>query len=227
MKRKLIALLGLGLLATQVAAAEPEVLKSEQDMVSYGIGMYMARSFKNDDISVDQELLLKGLHDGLNGTSLLPDKSLRRVMNAFQAETRRKAAARHQQASAENQKKSARFVMENRAKEGVVTLASGLQYKVLKTGSGRKPREGDTVDCLYRGTLLDGTEFDSTEAQKPASLKLAQLIPGWREALQMMPEGSRWELYVPPQLAYGARGAGSDIGPNETLVFDLELVAVK
>lgn len=219
--------LGLGVWLAQASLAEPAELKSGKDMISYGIGMYMAKSFKKDDIDVDQKLVLMGLRDGMAGKSLLPDKTLRKAMNEFQGETRRKAAARYQAAALENQQKSSAFLADNKAREGVVTLASGLGYRVLKPGDGRKPTISDSVDCLYRGTLLDGTEFDGTDPGKPATLKVSQLIPGWREALQLMPTGAHWQIFVPPQLAYGARGAGSDIGPNETLVFDVELVAIK
>jgi FKBP-type peptidyl-prolyl cis-trans isomerase len=227
MTSKVMALLGLGMLAAQANAGGATQLKTENDMVSYGVGMYMAKSFKRDEIEIDPQLLLKGLQDGLAGVSLVPEKNLRKVMNSFQGETRRKAAARHQISAMENQKKGAAFLAENKTKEGVVTLASGLEYKVIKSGDGNKPTAGDSVECLYRGTLLDGTEFDGTDADKPVTLNVAQLIPGWKEALQLMPAGSRWQIFIPPQLAYGARGAGADIGPNEVLVFDLELLAVK
>ncbi|MBI4986350.1 MAG: FKBP-type peptidyl-prolyl cis-trans isomerase [Rhodocyclales bacterium] len=227
MANKWMALLGLGMLAAQAHGTETKAVMSEQDMVSYGLGLFMGKNFKKDSIDVAPQVLLRGLQDGLAGESKIPEPALRKVMTSFQEETRRKVAARHQSAAAENQKKSAAFLAENMAKEGVVTLAGGLEYKVLKAGGGKKPTEADSVECLYRGTLMDGTEFDATEPGRPMTLKVAQLIPGWKEALQLMPAGSRWQLFVPPQLAYGTRGAGVDIGPNEALVFDLELVAVK
>jgi len=130
-------------------------------------------------------------------------------------------------ATEDNKKKGEAFLQANKAKEGVVALPNGLQYKVLKAGDGRKPLESDMVLCHYRGTLLDGTEFDSTEAERPATLKVSALINGWKEALKLMPAGSKWQLAIPPQLAYGERGVGGDIGPNETLLFEVELVAIK
>lgn len=226
MKTKLIAV-AAALLAVQAGAEEASPLKTDQEMASYGIGMYMAKTFRKDGVEVDQALVMRGLRDGMAGTTVVPDKTLRRVMGDFQAEVRRRVQANRQIAAADNQKTGAAFMAANGAKDGVVTLASGLEYKILKAGDGPKPTEDNTVDCLYRGTLLNGTEFDATEPGKPASLKVGQLIPGWKEALKLMPAGSKWEIVVPPQMAYGLRGAGSEIGPNETLVFEVELLAVK
>jgi len=130
-------------------------------------------------------------------------------------------------AGEENRKAGEAFLAGNKAKDGVVTLPSGLQYKVLKAGDGRKPSDADMVECRYRGTLIDGTEFDRSDpAGQPATFKVAGVIPGWREALKLMPVGSKWQLFIPPQLAYGAIGSGP-IGPNATLIFELELLAVK
>lgn len=226
MKRKWIAV-AAALLAGQAGAQEASPFKTEQDMASYGIGMQMAKSFRQADVEVNLELILRGLRDGMAGTTLVPDKVLRKTMGQFQGEVRRKFAAKQQVAAEENRKKGEAYLAQYKAKEAVVTLASGLEYKILKMGEGKAPTDGDSVECLYRGTLLDGTEFDATEPDKPATLKLSQLIPGWKEALKLMPAGSKWEMVVPPQMAYGARGVGSDIGPNETLVFQVELLAVK
>lgn len=219
---------GLSFLVAQANAEEAQVLKSQRDVQSYGIGVNIAKSFKRDEVDIDMDLLVKGMKDAMAGDKLLmPEKELRRAMNSFQSELRQKAAARSRIAAVDNKKKGDDFLAQNKNKEGVVTLASGVQYKVLKAGDGKLPTEADMVECHYRGTLLDGTEFDSTEPGKPAMLKVAQLIPGWKEALKLMPAGSKWQLYIPPQLAYGPRGVGSDIGPNETLVFEVELLAVK
>jgi FKBP-type peptidyl-prolyl cis-trans isomerase FklB len=131
-------------------------------------------------------------------------------------------------AGEENKKAGEAFLAQNKGKQGVVTLPSGLQYKILKAGNGKKPTENDTVECNYRGTLINGTEFDSSYRRgQPATFGVGQVIPGWREALQLMPVGSKWELYVPPDLAYGERGAGRDIGPNSTLVFEVELLGIQ
>ncbi len=218
---------GLFLFAAQ-AVAEEQVLKSKRDVQSYGIGVNIAKSFNRDEIDIDMDLLVRGMKDFMSGERLLmPERDMRRAMNGLQGEVRQKAAARNRIAADDNRKKGEAFLAENRNREGVVTLASGVQYRVLRTGDGRIPTEADTVECNYRGTLLDGTEFDGTDPGKPATLKVAQLIPGWKEALRLMPEGSRWMVYVPSQLAYGPRGVGSDIGPNETLAFEVELLAVR
>ena len=225
---KWMMVMGFGFLAAQANAEEAQALKTQRDVQSYGIGVNIAKSFKRDEVDIDLELLVKGMKDVMAGDRLLmPEKELRRAMNSFQSELRQKAAARSRIAAVDNKKKGDDFLAQNRNKEGVVTLASGVQYKVLKAGDGKLPTEVDTVECHYRGTLLDGSEFDSTEPGKPATLKVAQLIPGWKEAVKLMPAGSKWQLYIPPQLAYGPRGVGSDIGPNETLVFEVELLALK
>ena len=130
-------------------------------------------------------------------------------------------------AAENNKKRGEAFLAENRTKEGVITLPSGLQYKILKTGDGRRPTDTDTVEVHYRGTLIDGTQFDSSQAGQPSILKVTAVISGWREALKLMPIGSKWQLFIPPQLAYGGRRASPVIGPNETLIFELELVGIK
>jgi FKBP-type peptidyl-prolyl cis-trans isomerase FklB len=225
---KWMMVLGLGFCAVQASAEEAPVLKTLQDVQSYGIGVNIAKSFKRDEVDVDLDLLVKGMKDVMAGDRLLmPEKELRRAMNSFQGELRQKAAARNRIAAVDNKKKGEDFLAANKSKDGVMTLASGVQYKILKAGEGKQPMDIDSVECNYRGTLLDGTESDGTEPGKPATLKVSQLIPGWKEALKLMPVGSKWQLYIPPQMAYGPRGVGSDIGPNETLVFEVELLAVK
>lgn len=214
--------------SVQATGEEIPVLKTQKEVLSYGIGVNIAKSFKKNEIEFDLELLTKGLKDGLSGEKLLmPEKELRKVMNALQSEVRRRDAATHRTAVVENKAKGDAFLAGNKTKNGVIALASGVQYRVLKEGDGKKPTDADMVECNYRGTLLDGTEFDGTDPGRPATLKVAQLIAGWKEALKLMPAGSKWEIFIPPQLAYGQRGVGSDIGPNETLVFEVELLAVK
>ena len=130
--------------------------------------------------------------------------------------------------SAENKKEGTAFLARNKTKQGVVTLPSGLQYKILKAGNGKKPVGADTVECHYRGTLINGTEFDSSYRRgQAASFPVSGVIPGWTEALKLMPVGSKWQLFIPPQLAYGAQGSGRDIGPDATLIFEVELLAIK
>ncbi|HXU94322.1 MAG TPA: FKBP-type peptidyl-prolyl cis-trans isomerase [Gallionella sp.] len=225
---KWMMVLGFGLLSAQVSAEEAPVLKTQRDVQSYGIGVNIAKSFKRDEVDVDMNLLIKGMKDVMAGEKLLmPERDMRKAMNALQGELRKKAVARNRNAAEENRKKGEAFLAENKAQKGVVTLASGVQYKIIKAGGGRNPTDSDMVECYYRGTLLDGTEFDSTEPGKPATLKVSQMIDGWKEALKLMLPGSKWQLFIPSQLAYGPRGVGSDIGPNETLVFEVEVLSIK
>lgn len=229
MTLKWTAALAVGFMIADVSAGEPQVLKTEKDKISYGIGADMARNFKRQEVDIDVDLIIQGLKDGMSGEKLLmSQKELRKTMNDFQSELRQKQAQTMRVASDANKKKGEAFLAENKAKDGVVALANGLQYQILKAGEGKKPTEADTVEVIYRGTLLDGTEFDGSDG-KPASFKVKGqgVIGGWTEALKLMPVGSKWKLFIPPPLAYGARGAGRDIGPNETIVFEIELVTIK
>lgn len=227
MKQNLMALWCCVFIGGPALAAESAVLNSDHDKLSYGIGVSIARNFKKQDTDVDIGLLIKGLKDALAGEKLqLPEKDLRKVMNAYQTELRQKATLTRRVAIEDNKKKGDAFLAANKLKDGVVTLPSGVQYKVLQAGQGRKPIDSDLILCNYRGNLLDGTEFDATEEGKPVSLKLAALIAGWKETMKLMPVGSKWQIFIPAQLAYGERGVGSDIGPNETLIFEVELLGI-
>lgn len=227
---KWMAVLAVALLAAQAIAEEPLVLKTQKDRESYAIGVEMARNFKRQGIEVDLDIVMRGMKDVLAGDKLLlTDNDLLTTMNMFASELRRKKASARLTAALDNKKEGEEFLAANKTKEGVVTLPSGLQYKILKAGDGKKPTEADTVECQYRGTLIDGTEFDSTyRTGQPIAFKLSDiyLISGLREALKLMPVGSKWQLFIPHQLAYGQRGKGR-IGPNETLIYELELVAIK
>jgi FKBP-type peptidyl-prolyl cis-trans isomerase len=226
---KWIAVLGILLLAAPLNAAETPVLKTQKEKISYGIGVDMARNFKLQGIEFDANILIKGFRDESSGGKLLmTEDDMRATLNAYQSEIMQKRAQAMKAAAEENKKAGDAFLAENKKREGVVALPSGLQYKILKAGDGRKPTDTDMVECNYRGALINGTEFDSSyRTGKPAPFKVAGLIPGWTEALKLMPVGSKWQLFIPPHLAYGERGAGRDIGPNATLVFEIELVAVK
>lgn len=226
------AALAAGLLVAQVSAGEAPVLETKKDKMSYVVGVDMGRNLERQAIDLDMELVVRGFRDAFAGRKLLvTDEELHAVRNAFQIEMKRKEIeTRHNRTrvGAENKKRGETFLAENRAKEGVVALPSGLQYRIIKAADGRKPTDGDTVECHYRGTLIDGTEFDSSHAAgKPAALSVKGVIPGLREALKLMPAGSKWQVFIPPGLAYGAKGAGPRIGPNATLIFEMELVAVK
>jgi len=213
-----------------VLAQEASVLKTPQDKVNYGIGVGVARNFKNQGMEVDLELVIRGMRDTLTGAKLLmTETELATTMTAFQQEMQQKMAQARKLAAEKNKKDGEAFLAENARKEGVTVLPSGLQYKILKTGDGKLPTDADTVDCHYRGTFTDGKEFDSSyEAGKPVSFKVkGGVIPGWSEVLKLMPVGSKWQVFIPSQLAYGERGAGSQIGPNMTLIFEIELLSIK
>jgi FKBP-type peptidyl-prolyl cis-trans isomerase FklB len=162
------------------------------------------------------------------GTLLLTEQQMKDVLNKFQKDLMAKRTAEFNKKSEENKTKGDAFLIQNKAKSGVVTLADGLQYKIITTGKGAKPTKEDTVTVEYKGQLINGEVFDSTEKSgKPATFKLSQVIPGWTEALQLMTAGSTWEIYVPANLAYGSRSVGGPIGPNETLIFNIHLISVK
>jgi FKBP-type peptidyl-prolyl cis-trans isomerase len=210
------------------AGAEETALKSPEDRTSYAVGVQTGRTLRQDDVKVNEEALVRGLRDGLsNGRTAVPERELQKILGDFQQELRQKMMANRVIAAAENRKKAEEFLKQNKDRPGVIQLASGVQYKIIKAGDGPVPKDADTVICNYRGTTLDGAEFDATEDGKPAGLQLDAVIPGWREALKLMPAGSHWQLFIPSALAYGERGVGASIGPNQALIFDVELVSIK
>ncbi|MDY6993172.1 MAG: FKBP-type peptidyl-prolyl cis-trans isomerase, partial [Pseudomonadota bacterium] len=180
------------------------------------------------EIDINLDILIRGMSDALGDKEpLLSEEEINKVLTNFQRERIAKQAQQRKQAAEENMKKSEAFLAENKAKEGVKTLESGLQYKVVTPGEGEPPKATDKVTVHYKGTLIDGTEFDSSyQRGKPASFAVNRVIKGWTEALQLMKPGAKWQLFIPPQLAYGERGAPGKIGPNETLLFEVELLAV-
>ncbi|NOU01310.1 MAG: FKBP-type peptidyl-prolyl cis-trans isomerase [Gallionella sp.] len=228
MKFRWLLLSGMLVAMNQALSEDLTELKTDKERLSYGIGASVAKNLKKQTTDVDLDVLIQGLKNGLSGQKLLlSEKELQKVMNKFQGEVRQNALLSKRLALEENKKKGEVFLSENKLKPGVEILPSGVQYKVLKAGSGKTPIDSDVVQVNYRGTLLDGTEFDSTESGHPAELKVSSLIAGWKDALKLMPLGSKWQIVIPSQLAYGERGVGSDIGPNETLVFEVELLAIK
>jgi FKBP-type peptidyl-prolyl cis-trans isomerase FklB len=213
-------------------AKKPAVLtlKTQKDKASYAIGLNIGKSMNKDSVDVDTSILLRGLKDGLaGGKPLLTDDEARAVMTTLQSEMRKKQEAKMLVQGEANKKEGEAFLAGNKTKDGVVTLPSGLQYKILKEGTGAKPVATDTVVCNYRGTLLDNTEFDSSYKRgQAATFPLSNVIKGWTEALQLMPVGSKWQLFIPSELAYGPRGGpGGAIGPNATLIFEVELMSVQ
>jgi UDP-GlcNAc:undecaprenyl-phosphate/decaprenyl-phosphate GlcNAc-1-phosphate transferase len=226
---RLLALaVGVGCLTVSVQAADV-TLKDQKDKASYGLGVDMAKSLKEMGVDVNQDALIMGIRDALSNRKLqLSDDELQQTMSAFQQDMRQKQVAAMKTSGDANKKAGDAFLAENKGKPGVVTLPSGLQYKILKEGTGKKPTDNDTVECNYRGTLISGTEFDSSARHGQAvTFPVKGVIAGWREALKLMPVGSKWQLFVPPQLAYGDRGAGPQIGPNSTLIFEVELLGIK
>lgn len=221
-----------GLLVVQAKAQETNVLKTESDKISYSIGVDMSKGLKRAGIDIQPESLARGLKDGLSGgPMLMTDDEMKKTLSSLQEEMMKKQGLARNAMEAggeENKKTGEAFLEANKAKEGVVTLPSGLQYKILKAGDGKKPTDADSVECHYKGTLINGTEFDSSYKRgQPATFAVTGVIPGWTEALQLMPVGSTWQLFIPSKLAYGPRGAGGAIGPNETLIFELELLGTK
>jgi FKBP-type peptidyl-prolyl cis-trans isomerase FklB len=209
-------------------AAKPLVLTTEKDKQSYAIGLNVGKNLHRDGIDVDPKIVLRGLQDELaGGKILLTDDQIKSVLTDLQSQVRQKQEEKKLALGESNKKDGAAFLAANGVKEGVVTLPSGLQYKVLVPGTGAKPSSTDTVVCNYRGTLLDGTEFDSSYKRgQPATFPVGGVIKGWTEALQLMQVGSKWQLFIPSDLAYGDRGQGP-IGPNATLIFEVELVSIQ
>ena len=214
--------------ATPAATPLAAPARNEQAR-SYAIGMTLGAQLRKQFIVVDPEPLMQGLKDALSGgKTQLTAREARAVMSELQKEEKHKQAFLQGAQGLKNKQDGAAFLAENKTRDGVVALPSGLQYRILKAGEGSKPTAEDTVVCNYRGTLIDGTEFDnSAKRAQPATFTLDKIIKGWKEALQLMPVGSRWQLFVPADLAYGERAAGHGIGPNATLVFDLELLAIQ
>ena len=224
----LVIAIGMLLFGANLYAAEDVTLKTPKDKLSYIIGVQIGNDLKNQSIDVDPALVNKGLNDSMSGSKLLiGDQEAKDIIAAYQKERAAKVAEERKKAGESNKQEGATFLASNKQKEGVKTLPSGLQYRVIKEGTGKTPKATDTVVTQYKGTLINGTEFDSSyKRNEPATFPVNGVIKGWTEALQLMKEGSKWQLVVPPELAYGEQGAGP-IGPNATLIFEVELVSIK
>jgi FKBP-type peptidyl-prolyl cis-trans isomerase FklB len=224
-----VSMVLIGLLGCQTDKDKKIVLESQKQKVSYSIGLDIGRNLKQGEIDIDMEALSRGIQDAVSdSTPLLTEAQIQETMQKFQQEMIDKQSQSANLAGKKNTQEGEAFLAENAKKEGVITLPSGLQYKVIKAGSGRKPKLTDEVTTHYRGMLIDGTEFDSSYKRgAPTSFPVDGVIAGWTEALQLMPVGSKWQLFIPSNLAYGPRGAGNVIGPNAALIFDIELLAIK
>lgn len=230
MKMKLVTAAVLGLtMSSVIAATDSTSLTSDKDKLSYSIGVDLGKNFQNQGIDVNPSVMAKGMLDGMNGSQLiLTEQQMKDVLNKFQKDLMAKRTSEFNKTADKNKAKGEQFLAENKNKPGVIALPSGLQYKVVETGHGAKPNKSDMVTVEYTGRLINGTVFDSTDkAGKPATFQVSQVIPGWTEALQLMPAGSTWEIFVPASLAYGPRSVGGPIGPNETLIFKVHLISVK
>ena len=228
MKRLIICLGAIGIASLGLAQDKPE-LKDQKDKASYSIGYDIGDTFKKQKIDLNVDAMVTGLKEALAGKDASISKEEReKTLQAFQKEMMEKQVAASKEAGAKNLTEGEKFLAENKKKDGVKTTASGLQYKVLKEGSGPSPKDTDTVVTNYRGTLIDGTEFDSSyKRNEPATFPVNRVIKGWTEALQLMKPGAKYQLFIPPSLGYGERGAGQLIGPNATLIFEVELLSIK
>jgi len=220
-----VILLQPGCKAEQKAADQKAQKPQEtKDKVSYSIGADIGNNLKKAELDINPAFLSQGIKDAFAGKTVMSDDEMKATLQAFQMEMQTKMQAKQKATAEKNKAESDKFLEENKKKEGVTTTASGLQYKVVKAGDGLKPKTTDTVSVSYRGTLINGTEFD--KSKEPVSFPLEGVIPGWVEALQLMPVGSKWQIVIPPSLAYG-ESAPPMIGPNQALVFDVELLEIK
>src|SRR5512143_811173 len=229
MKLRLGIVLCAVLVTTPVVSAEKQELKTQKDKVSYVIGLDMGNSLKKNMVDVDAEILIRGIKDALSGANpLMTEQEMKETIMALQKDLQAKQQEQAKALAEKNKKEGEAFLAENKKKRGVITMPSGLQYKILADGKGKSPKATDTVTVNYKGTLIDGVEFDSSYKRgQPATFAVNGVIPGWTEALQLMKEGSKWQLFVPSNLAYGERGAGGTIGPNAVLIFEVELISIK
>lgn len=205
-------------------------LETKKDKLSYAIGINLGKGIHKESVEVDPEILARGLRDGLNDAKpAMTDEEIQATLAEVQKEVMARQQEVRQQTLEKNKKEGEAFLAANKGKPGVVVLPSGLQYKIVQAGTGPKPAASDTVNCNYRGTLIDGTEFDASSKHggQPATFPVSGVIKGWTEALQLMPVGSKWELFIPADLAYGDRGTNGPIGPNSTLIFEVELVSIQ
>lgn len=201
--------------------------ENNQSMTSYALGVQTARTLMKDEVPMDMDQFIKGIKDQTSKKKIsIQEDALRKILNDFQTELRRTMKNKYALTAAANQRKGQEFLNENKTKPGVVTLADGLQYKVINEGSGSHPSDTDSVTCAYKGTLINGSQFDASPEGAPVTMRVDQVVPGFKEALKLMSVGAKWQVFIPSALAYGPRSVGSDIGPNEALIFEIELVSI-
>ncbi|MCU7497440.1 MAG: FKBP-type peptidyl-prolyl cis-trans isomerase [Ignavibacteria bacterium] len=226
----ILALLSVGIVACQQKDLKKDDLKTSKDKVSYSIGLDIGKTLKKQSIDINEEALLQGIKDAIKKDSLylLTDAEIQQTMMNFQKEMMDKQTAKLKELGEKNKKEGDAFLAANKNKPGVKTTASGLQYKVVSSGNGPTPKLTDKVKVNYRGTLVNGTEFDNSYKRgEPIVFNVNSVIKGWTEALQLMKVGDKWQLYIPAELAYGEQGAAQIIPPNSTLIFDVELLGIE
>jgi FKBP-type peptidyl-prolyl cis-trans isomerase FklB len=229
MKHLITTIVGIAFLFGVCYADEKLELKDQKDKESYSLGYQFGQNLKNQGVDLNPEVYTSGLKDALGGKEpqIKPDE-IRSIVTNLQQRLMAEQQKKYKELAAKNLSQSKAFLEENKKKEGIKTLPSGLQYKVLVEGSGKIPKADDKVTVQYRGTLIDGTEFDSSHKRgQPATFQVKGVIKGWSEALQLMKEGSKWQLFIPPELGYGERGQPPLVLPNSALIFEVELLAIK
>lgn len=228
MKLVTLFLIVIGLISNLHAQQKQEVFQDENSKLNYSVGYQIGSDFKQQEFEVQPEAVLKGIQDAMSDAdSLMSRQEMQQTMADMGKKVAELKKVKRQQITRYEQQ-NRQFLVDNAKIQGVTTTASGLQYRVVEAGSGDSPDVSDRVLVHYRGKLINGTEFDSSyKRKKPANFKVNQVIKGWTEALQLMPRGSHWQLYIPSELAYGEKGAGPSIPPNSTLIFDVELISIQ
>lgn len=229
MRSRIILSAVFSILVTATLAIGEEEFNNKEDKLSYALGLNIGNSFKLQSIDIKPDIFLKGIKDAsAGGKQLMSDDEVRDIMVALNRELAEKKAEARKKLAEKNKEDAITFFAENMKKEGIKTLTSGLQYKIITEGKGKNPKATDTVTVNYRGTLVGGKEFDNSYRRgEPANFPVNGVISGWTEALQLMKVGAKWQLFIPSNLAYGEKGAGNLIGPNAALIFEVELISVK